>query len=233
MGYERNYKEATQQMVTQTTMSRVYGWMSLALIISTISALYTAQNDTLFSLIFSSKFTFYGLVIAEFALVIGLTANITRLSFPVAALLMGLYSVINGVTLSSILLVYEAGTIQAAFLASALTFGCMSAIGYFTRKDLSSIGGFLIMALIGLIIATVVNLFLHSSMMDTIITYVGLLIFIGLTAYDTQKIKSWLSSQNDEMQLDVRKIALLGALTLYLDFINIFLYILRLLSRRN
>ncbi len=233
MGYERNYKEATQQMVTQTTMSRVYGWMSLALIISAISALYTVQSDTLFSLIFSSKFTFYGLVIAEFALVIGLTANITRLSFPVAALLMGLYSVINGVTLSSILLVYEAGTIQAAFLASALTFGCMSAIGYFTRKDLSSIGGFLIMALIGLIIATVVNLFLHSSMMDTIITYVGLLIFIGLTAYDTQKIKSWLSSQNDEMQLDVRKIALLGALTLYLDFINIFLYILRLLSRRN
>ncbi len=233
MGYERNYKEATQQMVTQTTMSRVYGWMSLALIISAISALYTVQSDTLFSLIFSSKFTFYGLVIAEFALVIGLTANITRLSFPVAALLMGLYSVINGVTLSSILLVYEAGTIQAAFMASALTFGCMSAIGYFTRKDLSSIGGFLIMALIGLIIATVVNLFLHSSMMDTIITYVGLLIFIGLTAYDTQKIKSWLSSQNDEMQLDVRKIALLGALTLYLDFINIFLYILRLLSRRN
>ncbi len=232
MEYERNYKEATQQMVVQTTMSRVYGWMSLALIISAVSALYTVQSPTLLSLVFSSKLTFFGLIIAELALVMGLTANIMRLSFPIAALLMGLYSVINGVTLSCILLVYQAGTIQAAFLASALTFGCMSAIGYFTRKDLSSMGGILSMGLIGVIIASLVNIFMHNSTLDAIITYVGLLVFIGLTAYDTQKIKLWLAS-SDEMQMDVRKIALIGALNLYLDFINIFLFILRLLGRRN
>ncbi len=219
-------------MVVQTTMSRVYGWMSLALIISAVSALYTVQSPTLLSLVFSSKLTFFGLIIAELALVMGLTANIMRLSFPIAALLMGLYSVINGVTLSCILLVYQAGTIQAAFLASALTFGCMSAIGYFTRKDLSSMGGILSMGLIGVIIASLVNIFMHNSTLDAIITYVGLLVFIGLTAYDTQKIKLWLAS-SDEMQMDVRKIALIGALNLYLDFINIFLFILRLLGRRN
>lgn len=232
MRYERNYKDATQQMVVQTTMSRVYGWMSLALIISAVSALYTVQSPTLLSLVFSSKFTFFGLIIAELALVMGLTANIRRLSFAVAALLMGLYSIINGVTLSSILLVYQAGTIQAAFLASALTFGSMSAIGYFTRKDLSSMGGLLTMGLIGVIIASLVNIFMHNSTLDAIITYIGLFVFIGLTAYDTQKIKMWLASQN-EMQMDVRKIALLGALNLYLDFINIFLFILRLLGRRD
>ncbi len=233
MEYERNYKETAHQMVVQTTMSHVYGWMSLALVISAISALYTVQSPTLLSLVFSSYWTFFGLAIAELALVIGVTNNIQRLSFPVAALLMGLYSVINGVTLSSILLIYEAGTIQAAFLATALTFGSMSAIGYFTRKDLSSMGGFLTMALIGLLIATVVNFFMRSTMMDTIITYVGLFVFIGLTAYDTQKIKSWLSPQNNETQLETRKIALIGALHLYLDFVNLFLYILRLLGRKN
>ncbi len=233
MGCERNYKEATHQMVVQTTMSRVYGWMSLALIISAVSALYTAQSTILLSLVFSNQWTFSGLAIAELALVIGVTSNIQRLSFPVAALLMGLYSVINGITLSTILLIYEVGTIQAAFLATALTFGCMSAIGYFTRKNLSSMGGFLTMALIGLFIAIVVNLFMRSTMMDTIITYVGLFVFIGLTAYDTQKIKSWLLAQNNETQLEVRKIALIGALHLYLDFVNLFLYILRFLGRKN
>ncbi len=232
MEYERNYKDATQQMVVQATMSRVYGWMSLALIISAVSALYTVQSPTLLSMVFSSKLTFFGLIIAELALVMGLTANIMRLSFPIAALLMGLYSIINGVTLSSILLVYQAGTIQAAFLASALTFGCMSAIGYFTRKDLSSMGGILSMGLIGIIIASLVNIFMQNSTLDAIITYIGLLVFIGLTAYDTQKIKMWLASQ-DEMQMDVRKIALIGALNLYLDFINIFLFILRMLGRRD
>lgn len=235
MSYEKNYRTPSTATVEQTermTMSRVYGWMTAALVLSTVSALYTAQSEALLSLIFGSRIAFFGLFAVEIGLVWYVLARIAKLSFPVAASLLGLYSLLNGVLLSSILLVYAQSTVYTAFLATALTFGTMSLIGYTTKRDLTSMGSFLMMALVGLIIASVVNVFWSNSMMDTIITYGGLLIFIGLTAYDTQKIKVMLQHQ-DQLGIDIRNIALLGALNLYLDFVNLFLYILRLLGRRD
>lgn len=232
MGYERNYRDTTFEVAERMTMNRVYGWMSLALVVSALAALFTAQSPAMLGFIFGSKFAFFGLIIAELALVWYMSARIMSLRFSTAALLMGAYSVLNGVTLSSVLLVYAQATVQAAFLATAVTFAVMSAIGYFTKTDLTRMGGILIMALIGVIVATVVNFFLKSDGLTTVITYLGLLVFIGLTAYDTQKIKQTLLVQDRlAMQVDIRKIALMGALELYLDFINMFLYILRLMDR--
>ena len=232
MGYERNYRDTTYEVAERMTMNRVYGWMSLALVVSALSALFTAQSPAMLGFIFGSKFAFFGLIIAELALVWYMSARIMSLRFSTAALLMGAYSVLNGVTLSSVLLVYAQATVQAAFLATAVTFAVMSAIGDFTKTDLTRMGGILIMALVGVIVATVVNFFLKSDGLTTVITYLGLLVFIGLTAYDTQKIKQTLLVQDQlAMQVDIRKIALMGALNLYLDFINMFLYILRLMDR--
>ena len=232
MGYERNYRDTTYEVAERMTMNRVYGWMSLALVVSALSALFTAQSPAMLGFIFGSKFAFFGLIIAELALVWYMSARIMSLRFSTAALLMGAYSVLNGVTLSSVLLVYAQATVQAAFLATAVTFAVMSAIGYFTKTDLTRMGGILIMALVGVIVATVVNFFLKSDGLTTVITYLGLLVFIGLTAYDTQKIKQTLLVQDQlAMQVDIRMIALMGALILYLDFINMFLYILRLMDR--
>lgn len=232
MGYERNYRDTTFEVTERMTMNRVYGWMSLALVVSALAAVFTAQSPAMLGFVFGSKFTFFGLIIAELAMVWYLGARLRTLSFSAAALLMGAYSVLNGVTLSSVLLVYSQATVHAAFLSTAVTFAVMSAIGYFTNTDLTKMGSILLMALVGLIVATVVNFFLQSDGLSTLITYVGLLVFIGLTAYDTQKIKQTLLVQDQlAMQLDIRKIALMGALNLYLDFINMFLYILRLADR--
>ncbi|MDE6159249.1 MAG: Bax inhibitor-1/YccA family protein [Bacteroidaceae bacterium] len=232
MGYERNYRDTTYEVAERMTMNRVYGWMALALVVSALSAVFTAGSPAMLRFVFGSRFTFFGLIIAELGLVWYLSSRIMTLKFATAAALMGLYSVLNGVVLSSVLLVYAEATVQAAFLATGVTFAVMSAIGYFTKTDLTRMGSILLMALVGVIVATVVNLFLRSDGLTTVITYVGLLIFIGLTAYDTQKIKQTLAVQEEYgMHVDVRKIALMGALNLYLDFINMFLYILRLMDR--
>lgn len=232
MGYERNYRDTTYEVAERMTMNRVYGWMALALVVSALSAVFTAGSPAMLRFVFGSRFVFFGLIIAELGLVWYLSSRIMTLKFSTAAALMGLYSVLNGVVLSSVLLVYAEATVQAAFLATGVTFAVMSAIGYFTKTDLTRMGSILLMALIGVIVATVVNLFLRSDGLTTVITYVGLLIFIGLTAYDTQKIKQTLAVQEEYgMHVDVRKIALMGALNLYLDFINMFLYILRLMDR--
>ncbi len=234
MGYEKNYFEATREVTERMTMNRVYGWMSLALVVSALSAVLTVNSPAMLRFVFGNQFVFFGMIIAELGLVWYLSSRIQSLSFSTAATLMGIYSVLNGIVLSSVLIVYTEATVQAAFLATGLTFAAMSAIGYFTKTDLTSMGSFLYMALIGLIIASVVNIFLGSSGLTMIITYVGLIIFIGLTAYDTQKIKHMLAAQDQYgMEIDVRKVALMGALNLYLDFINLFLYILRLLDSRK
>ncbi len=232
MGYEKNYGNVTSESTTQVTLSKVYGWITLALIISTVSALYTAKSEALLQLIYANQYSVLILFGIEIALVWFLSARINKLSFGTAFALFLLYSVINGVFLSFIFLVYSMSSIYAAFFSTALTFGAMSVIGYTTKKDLSSLGSYLMMGVIGLIIASLVNMFLNSDRIDYIITYAGLVIFIGLTAYDTQKIKKQLAFQ-DEMSIDIRKIALMGALSLYLDFVNLFLYILRLLGGRR
>lgn len=229
--YNRNYdKYGVQENAMVVTMNKVYSWMTLALVVTALTAMYVAQSESILGLVFGNSAMPWILMLAEVGVVMYLSARINRISFATALTLFGVYSVLNGVVLSIILLVYELTTIYAAFFATAGTFAAMSFIGYTTKKDLSGLGGILTMALIGLIIASLVNIFLHNNMLNSIITYAGVFIFVGLTAYDTQKIKQMLVYSNG---VDQRKIGLLGALSLYLDFINLFLYILRLLSSRR
>ena len=213
-------------------MRKVYVWMTLALVITGFTAYGVATSPGVQQAIFTNQIVFWGLVIAEFALVIGVSAAINRLSLATATLMFILYSVINGALLSSIFLIYTASSISTVFFITAGTFAAMALIGYTTKTDLSSIGKYLFMALIGLIIATFVNFFIKSSGFDYVLSYIGVLIFVGLTAYDSQKIKQMLLQAPDAGEA-AQKIALLGALSLYLDFINLFLYLLRIFGRRD
>jgi FtsH-binding integral membrane protein len=213
-------------------MRKVYTWMALALVITGFTAYYVATTPSLLSLIYSNQVVLWGLIIAELALVIGLSAAINRLSLTTATLLFVLYSVLNGAMLSSVFLIYTTASIANVFFITAGTFGAMAAYGYFTKKDLTSWGRILLMALIGIIIASVVNIFLRNSMFDLVISYIGVAIFVGLTAYDSQKIKEMMLQAPDASE-QAQKIALLGALTLYLDFINLFLYLLRIFGKRE
>jgi len=214
-------------------MRKVYLWMTLALVVSGLSAYYVAGSEQLMAAIYGGKIAIWVLFIAELALVIGLTAAIQKLSFPVAATLFALYSIINGVTLASIFYVYSTSAITTSFFVAAGTFAAMAVVGSFTQKDLTKFGPILLMALVGLIIAGIVNIFLKNSMMDFIISIVGVLIFVGLTAYDAQKIKNMMVSYGTEVNNETQKLAIIGALTLYLDFINLFLHLLRIFGRRE
>lgn len=204
----------------------------MALAITGVTAFGVASSPNLLALIFSSKLLFFGLIIAELALVILLTARLQKLSLTTATLFFVLFAVINGVTLSSIFVIYTMASIAQTFLICSATFGVMAVYGYTTKRDLSSMGKLLFMALIGLIIATVVNIFMRSSGLDMAISYIGVLVFVGLTAWDTQKIKLMLANAED-MGESAQKIALIGALSLYLDFINLFIYLLRIFGRRD
>ncbi|MDE5947642.1 MAG: Bax inhibitor-1/YccA family protein [Prevotella sp.] len=213
-------------------MRKVYLWMAMALVITGFTAYGVATSPAVMSAILMNRMLFFGLIIAEFGLVIWLTAAINRLSLSAATLMFVIYSVINGATLSVIFLVYTMSSITSVFFITAGTFAAMAAIGYTTKKDLSGMGKFLMMALIGLIIASVVNLFMRSTGLQLIMSYIGVLVFSGLTAYDSQKIKQMLMTAEDTGET-AQKIALLGALSLYLDFINLFLYLLRIFGKRN
>ena len=217
----------------RTLMGKVYLWMTLALAVTGLTSLYVASSPGLVQSIFASRGTFWLLVIAELALVFILSARIMKMSFSTAGIMFALYSVLNGVTMSFIFIAYTSTSIATAFFVTAGMFAAMSFIGFVTKKDLSSFGSFFTMALIGLIIASVVNIFLNSSVMYWIITYVGVLLFVGLTAYDTQKLKQMLIEYGDEVNDSTQKLALIGSLSLYLDFINLFLYILRLFGNNK
>lgn len=218
----------------QITLFRsVYVWMTLALVITAFVAMYVAKSYTLLAAIAQNSLLFWGLLIAEIGVVWYLSARISSISFTKATVLFILYSILNGVTLSFIFAIYTAASIASTFFITAGTFAVVAIFGYVTKKDLSKIGNICIMALIGIIIASLVNLFLKSAMMDVVISYIGVLLFVGLTAYDTQKIKRLLSADDMEVNETTQKIALLGAMTLYLDFINLFLYLLRLLGDRK
>ena len=218
----------------QITLFRsVYVWMTLALVITAFVAMYVAKSYTLLAAIAQNSLLFWGLLIAEIGVVWYLSARISSISFTKATVLFILYSILNGVTLSFIFAIYTAASIASTFFITAGTFAVMAIFGYVTKKDLSKIGNICIMSLIGIIIASLVNLFLKSAMMDVVISYIGVLLFVGLTAYDTQKIKRLLSADDMEVNETTQKIALLGAMTLYLDFINLFLYLLRLLGDRK
>ena len=228
-GFVVNEKERGLSGAFPVLMRKVYTWMTLALLITGVTAFGVASSPTLFM---SLSKMMWGLIIAELALVFILSGAINRLSLGTATLMFIGYSVLNGAMLSSIFLVYEPMVIAKVFFITAGTFGAMAVYGYTTKKDLTSMGKILFMALIGLIIATVVNMFLKSSVFDYILSYIGVAIFIGLTAWDSQKIKEMLQTQYDISE-GAQKLALLGALTLYLDFINLFLYLLRIFGNNR
>jgi len=207
-------------------MRGIYGWMASGLALTAVVAVMTASSPAIMRVVFSPMVLIV-LVLAQLGLVMGLSAAINRLSAGAATGMFLAYSGLNGLTLSSIFLVYTATSIASAFAVSAGMFLAMSLYGLATKRDLTSLGSFMMMGLIGMIIAMVVNIFLHSSVMSFIIDCVGVLVFTGLTAYDTQKLKDMgdYAPMNDATAL--RRGSILGALTLYLDFINLFLIMLR------
>lgn len=213
-------------------MRKVFIWMALALVITGVTAYGVATTPSLLIAIVTNKALFWGLIIAELALVFAVSGAINRLSLATATLLFVLYSVVNGATLSVIFLAYSMPAIIQTFFITAGTFGVMALVGYTTKTDLTSLGKLLFMALIGLVIATVVNMFVGSTGFDYILSYVGVLIFVGLTAYDTQKIKQMCMQAPDAGE-HMQKLALLGALSLYLDFINLFLYLLHIFGNNK
>ncbi len=212
-----------------STMKRVYFKMTLALIVTALTALGCANNGFL-EFMYANSWMMWVLIIAEFGLVFGISAGINKMSSTIATALSYLFAVVNGLMLSSIFVVYSPTAIVKTFFITAGTFGAMSVYGYFTSQDLSKIGSYLFMALIGLIIASLVNIFLHSSTLDWIVSIAGVLIFIGLTAWDTQQIKAMAQAAPQD---SVGRLATLGALSLYLDFINLFLYLLRIFGNRD
>lgn len=216
----------------QRFIVKVYGWMSVALILTGITAFIVATTPAFMQLIFANMTIFYVLLGVELLMVIGLSAMINKMSANMATAVFVLYSVVNGLTISFIFMIYTTSSIAFTFFVTAITFGAMSAYGYFTKKDLTSWGNLLLMALFGLIVASIGNIFMKSETLMWITTYVGILIFVGLTAYDTQKIKNTNIIGNEGTDED-RKEAIIGALTLYLDFINLFLKLLRLFGKRK
>lgn len=213
-----------------SVMKQVYVRMTLALVVTAFVSMFCANSMSYMLFIAQNSWAMWGMIILELGLVIGISAGINKLSSTVATLLFFLFAVVNGMMLAPIFIVYTGVSIAKTFFITAGTFAAMSIYGYCTNKDLSRIGSFLFMALIGLIIASIVNIFVHSSGLDWIISIIGVLIFVGLTAWDTQQIKNMAQMAPSST---VGRLATIGALSLYLDFINMFLYLLRIFGDRN
>ena len=211
-------------------MKRVYLNMFLGLLVTAFVSMACANSIAYLEFILLNRWAMIGLIIAEFGLVIGISSGINRLSSTVAMLLFFLFAAVNGLMLAPIFLVYTGASIAKTFFITAGTFGAMSIYGYTTGTDLSKFSRILMMALIGLIIATVVNMFMHSESFDYIISFVGIILFVGLTAWDTQKIKQMAVGMPGDQ---IGRLATIGALSLYLDFINLFLYLLRFFGDRR
>src|SRR5690349_10341762 len=224
--------DAQRELAIQRFMVKVYGWMALALMVTGFVSLLVVSSEAMLEFIFGSKVVFYGLIILELVLVGYLAIWVRNMSASTAALVFLLYAILNGVTMSFIFLIYTTGSIASTFFITAGTFGVMSIYGYTTKADLTKWGNILFMGLIGLIIASIANIFMQSSTLYWITTYVGVLIFVGLTAYDTQKIKESAGVGGVDSE-EESKAAVMGALTLYLDFINLFLKLLRIFGRRK
>ncbi len=232
MDMENNFGQAVaaKDTLLNSVMKKVYFKMFMAMLVTAVTAFYVAGSESILSLIYGNQIIFFGLIIAELGVVLFLSGRLYKLSNVTAKLLFYLYSILNGVVLSSVLLVYTGTSVFTTFVITAGVFAAMSIYGYFTSNDLSRFGSIMFMALIGLIICTIVNLFMQSSTMDWLISFAGVVIFIGLTAWDTQKIK------NAAMYADAEsseKLSTIGALGLYLDFVNMFLYLLRFFGNRE
>ena len=235
------YPGSQTQIRVNSFIRSVYNWMAIALALTGFTAFYVANSPQILGLFFNvagnrlqPSMLFWGCLIGELALVFTLSARVQKMKAQTATALFVLYSVLNGVTLSSIFIIYTRSSITSVFFICSATFVATSLFGYFTKKDLTSMGQFMFMGLIGIIIASVANFFFKSSGMQMIISYVGVIVFVGLTAYDTQKLKGMALSQPADLSAGViRKGALIGALTLYLDFINLFLMLLHILGNRE
>jgi uncharacterized protein len=226
---QRRGSDTQVQILVNSFIRSVYNWMALGLALTGFVAYFVAHSQTLMRLIYGNPMSIIILFVAELGLVIYLSARIQRLEASTATGLFMLYAALNGATLSFIFIVYSGTSIASTFFVCAATFVACSIYGMTTQRDLTSMGSFMMMGLIGIIIASLVNIFLKSSAMTMIISYIGVLVFVGLTAYDTQKLKHMALTQPAGLDAGVvRKGTILGALTLYLDFINLFLMLLRI-----
>lgn len=227
MSYRIVTPTRTDVQATNLFLRGVYNWMSLGLGLTALVAYSVATTPAIAMSIFSNPILFWGLIIAQFGLVLGISGGVHRMSAGMATGLFLLYSALNGVTLSSVLMVYTMASVFKAFVVCTGMFAAMSVYGAVTKRDLTGFGSFLFMGLIGMIIASIVNMFMHSSGLDFVISGIGVLIFTGLTAYDTQKLRVLGESAPMDDTVAIRRGTILGALTLYLDFVNLFLYLLR------
>jgi len=222
------------QILVNSFIRSVYNWMGIGLALTGFVAYYVANSEVMLRIIFGNQLVFFGLIIGELGLVFYLSSRVHKIEASTATALFVLYAALNGATLSAVFLAYTSSSITSTFFICAATFGACSIYGMTTKRDLTSLGGFMTMGLIGIIIASVVNMFVRSSGMSMIISYIGVLVFVGLTAYDTQKLKTMALTQPAGVDTAVvRKGAILGALSLYLDFINLFLMLLRILGNRE
>jgi len=222
-------KRTETQIMVNDFVRSVYNWMAIGLALTGFIAFYVAHNPTMRTFVFGNQIVFFGLIIAELALVFTISSRVNRMQASTATGLFLLYSALNGATLSFIFLVYAKSSIASVFFICAATFIACSIYGMVTKRDLTSLGGFMAMGLIGIIIASLVNLFVRSPGMHMVISYLGVFVFVGLTAYDTQKLKTMALTQPAGLDAGViRKGAILGALSLYLDFINLFLFFLHI-----
>jgi FtsH-binding integral membrane protein len=210
---------------------RVYGWMALGLLVSAVASIGLLSSPSALKFVFGSKVIYFGLILGELGLVFYLSSRVMSMSPAAAKGAFLAFAALNGVTLASIFLLYTAGSIASTFLVSAATFGAMSAYGMATKRDLTGFGSFVVMGLFGVVIASVVNLFLKSEAVYWVTTYIGVLVFVGLSAYDTWKLKRMAETPGYGEAL--ANLAILGALTLYLDFVNLFLMLLRLMGKRR
>jgi FtsH-binding integral membrane protein len=230
--YSREPVAISPGRVETRFLTRVYGWMAGGLVATALMAWVTLSTPALLQLIFGNRLVFYGLLIGELALVAWLSGLVGRMSASTAAIVFVAYSALNGLTLASVFLVYTSGSIVSTFVVTAGTFGAMSVYGLVTSRSLDGLGSFAFMGLIGVILASVVNLFLRNSMLEFVISCVGVIVFVGLTAYDTRKLKL-MAARVDADSEEGQKGAIQGALALYLDFVNLFLMLLRLFGNRR
>lgn len=224
------------EQTTSALYRHMFGWMTAGLGLTGLTSYAVVDrllNSESFASTFLSSGAMFGMGIASFVLVMIISAGINRLSFTTATLLFALYSVLMGAWIAPVFLIYTATSVTQVFFITAGTFAAMALYGHFTKSDLSSVGKIAMMGLIGIIIASLVNIFFKSPMMNYIISYAGVAIFCGLTMWDVQKFKQYILGYGEIADNQVRKIALLGALTLYMDFLNLFLYLLRILGSRR
>jgi uncharacterized protein len=222
-----------QQLVQSRFMNRTYGWMFLGLLVTAGISFFVASSESAVQFIFQNQWVFMAILIAELAVVLGLSAAHKRLSAAQATLGFLGYAALNGVTFSVVFLAYQLGSIGEIFLLTAGMFGGLAIFGSITKKNLSGVGTFMAMGLFGIIILSLVNFFTKSESLNFAISIAAIIIFSGLTAFDAQRIKAMALEFGDEMSEDAKKGSIFGALALYLDFINLFLSLLRIFGRRR